>query len=108
MRGIAAFVSRFHTSLLPSILVRNFMRRKTRNEYIRRVRTFTAFLGRSPDAATAEDLRRCSLAQAGLLTSAVCGARHFQDGGRHQRWRWADAPAAAALRTCLLGVDGGE
>ena len=32
--------------------------RKTRNDYIRHVKTFTAFLGRSSDTATPEDLRR--------------------------------------------------
>jgi len=42
--------------------VRNFGE-KTRNDYIRHVRTFTAFLGRSPDTATAEDLRRFRLHQ---------------------------------------------
>jgi site-specific recombinase XerD len=42
--------------------VRNFVE-KTRNDYIRHVRTFTAFLGRSPDTATAEDLRRFQLHQ---------------------------------------------
>src|SRR5262249_52277274 len=31
-----------------------------------------------------------------------------QDGGGHQRWRWADAAPAAARRTCLLGIDRGE
>jgi integrase/recombinase XerD len=40
--------------------VRNFVE-KTRNDYIRHVRTFTAFLGRSPDTATPEDLRRFQL-----------------------------------------------
>ena len=36
---------------------------KPRHDYIRHVRTFTAFLGRSPDTATAEDLRRFQLHQ---------------------------------------------
>jgi integrase/recombinase XerD len=31
---------------------------KTRANYIRHVETFTAFLGRSPDTARAEDVRR--------------------------------------------------
>ena len=31
---------------------------KTRRDYIRQVRAFTAFLGRSPDQAEPEDLRR--------------------------------------------------
>jgi integrase/recombinase XerD len=42
--------------------VRNFGE-KTRNDYIRHVKTFTAFIGRSPDTATAEDLRRFQLHQ---------------------------------------------
>ena len=33
---------------------------KTQSGYIRVVRQFTAFLGRSPDTATVEDLRRRS------------------------------------------------
>ena len=36
---------------------------KTRNDYIRHVKTFTAFLDRSPDTATAEDLRGFQLHQ---------------------------------------------
>jgi site-specific recombinase XerD len=36
---------------------------KTRNDYIRNVRAFAAFIGRSPDTARAEDLRRFQLYQ---------------------------------------------
>ena len=32
---------------------------KTQNDYIRHVKTFSTFLGRSPALATADDLRRC-------------------------------------------------
>src|SRR3954468_7291098 len=39
-----------------SMTVRNFVE-KTRNDYIRHVKNLTAFLGRSPDTATAEKLR---------------------------------------------------
>jgi site-specific recombinase XerD len=35
--------------------------KNTQSGYIRAARGFTAFLGRPPDAATAEDLRRCQL-----------------------------------------------
>ena len=31
---------------------------RTRRDYVRKVRAFAAFLGRSPDTATAEDVRR--------------------------------------------------
>jgi len=34
---------------------------KVQKAYVRQVRTFTAFLGRSPDTATSEDLRRFQL-----------------------------------------------
>ena len=33
----------------------------TRQDYIRHVRRFAAFLGRPPDTATAEDIRRFQL-----------------------------------------------
>ena len=48
--------------MIEDMMVRNFVE-KTRNDYIRQVRTFTAFLGRSPDTATPEDLRRFQLHQ---------------------------------------------
>jgi len=70
--------------------------RRTRTDYIRHVRTFTAFLGRSPDAATAEDLRRFQLhqTQTGVrppsINGAVAALRFFftvtldrPDMGRH-------------------------
>ena len=43
---------------------------KTRRDYIRQVRAFTAFLGRSPDRAEPEDLRRYQ------LHLASCGASY--------------------------------
>jgi integrase/recombinase XerD len=36
---------------------------RTRRDYIRKVRAFAGFLGRSPDTATAEDVRRFQLHQ---------------------------------------------
>jgi hypothetical protein len=36
---------------------------KTRNDYVRHVRTFSAFIRRSPDTATAEEVRRFQLHQ---------------------------------------------
>jgi hypothetical protein len=39
------------------------MGEKTRMGYVRRVRAFTAFIGRPPDTATAEDLRRFQIKQ---------------------------------------------
>lgn len=44
---------------------------KTQTAYIRAVRRFTGFLGRSPDTATAEDLRRFQLRMAEQGTSSM-------------------------------------
>jgi site-specific recombinase XerD len=55
----------------------------TRRDYVRHVRSFTAFIGRSPDTATAEDLRLFQLhpTQSGLrppsINSAVSALRFF-------------------------------
>jgi site-specific recombinase XerD len=56
---------------------------KTRNDYIRNVRAFAGFIGRSPDMATAKDLRRFQhhRAQTGVrspsINSAVTALRFF-------------------------------
>jgi hypothetical protein len=56
---------------------------KTRNDYVRNVRAFAAFIGRSPDTATMEDLRRFQLHQTQIgmqppsINSAVAALRFF-------------------------------
>jgi integrase/recombinase XerD len=55
-------ISPLRRRMIEDMTVRNFVE-KTRNDYIRHVKTFAAFLGRSPDTATAEDLRRFQLHQ---------------------------------------------
>jgi hypothetical protein len=55
-------ISPLRRRMIEDMTVRNFVE-KTRNEYIRHVRAFTAFLGRSPDTARPEDLRRFQLHQ---------------------------------------------
>ena len=88
-------ISPLRRRMIEDMTVRNFVD-KTRNDYIRHVRTFTAFLGRSPDTATAEDLRRFQLhqVQTGVrppsINSAVAALRFFfgvtldrPDTGRH-------------------------
>jgi len=69
--------------MIEDMTVRQFVE-KTQADYIRHVRTFTAFLGRSPDTATAEDLRRFQLHQAETgvrprkaINSAVAALRFF-------------------------------
>ncbi len=43
--------------MIEDMTVRNFVA-KTQTNYIRRVKNFAAYLGRSPDTATREDVRR--------------------------------------------------
>ena len=43
--------------MLDDIAMR-MMRSRTQHDYVRHVRAFAAFLGRSPDTATAKDVRR--------------------------------------------------
>jgi site-specific recombinase XerD len=49
-------ISLLRARMIQDMTVRNFVE-KTKNDYIRCVKSFAAFLGRSPDQATAEDLR---------------------------------------------------
>src|SRR5262245_59643290 len=75
-------ISPLRRRMIEDMMVRNFVE-KTRNDYIRQVRTFTAFLGRSPDTATAEELRRFQLhqSQSGVrppsMNNAVAALRFF-------------------------------
>src|SRR2546427_2269775 len=68
-------ISPLRRRMIEDMTVRNFVE-KTRNDYIRHVRTFTAFLGRLPDTATAEDLRRFQLhqTQTGVRPPTVNGS----------------------------------
>jgi len=88
-------ISPLRQRMLEDMTVRNFVE-KTRNDYIRHVKTFTAFLGRSPDTAMPEDLRRFQLHQTETgvrpptINGSVAGLRFFftvtldrPDMGRH-------------------------
>jgi DNA-binding MarR family transcriptional regulator len=55
-------VSALRARMIEDMRVRGFTE-KTRNDYVRNVRAFAAFIGRSPDTATAEDLRCFQLHQ---------------------------------------------
>jgi len=55
-------VSALRTRMIEDMTVRGF-NGNTRGNYIRNVRAFAAFIGRSPGTATAEDLRRFQLHQ---------------------------------------------
>src|SRR5260370_23371160 len=68
-------ISPLRRRMIVDMSVRNFVE-KTRNDYIRHVRTFAAFLGRSPDTAMPEDLRRFQLhqTQTGVRAPTVNGS----------------------------------
>jgi integrase/recombinase XerD len=57
--------------------------RRFRRPYVRHVKTFAALLGRSPDTATSEDLRRFQLhmakqqMSAGSINAAIAALRFF-------------------------------
>jgi Phage integrase, N-terminal SAM-like domain/Phage integrase family len=75
-------VSALRARMIEDIRVRGFTE-KTRNDYVRNVRAFAAFIGRSPDTAAVEDLRRFQLHQTQIgmqppsINSAVAALRFF-------------------------------
>lgn len=80
--GSRKAVSPLRRRMIEDMTVRNFVE-KTRNDYIRHVKSLTAFLGRSPDTAGSEDLRRFQLHQrqtgvrAPTMNAAVAALRFF-------------------------------
>jgi site-specific recombinase XerD len=68
-------ISPLRQRMLDAMAVRNFSD-KTRHDYIRQVKSFASFLGRSPDTASADDLRRFQLHQRqnGVQPSSMNGA----------------------------------
>jgi integrase/recombinase XerD len=68
-------ISPLRRRMIEDMTVRNFVE-KTRNDYIRHVKTFAAFLGRPPDMASAEDLRRFQLhlTESGVHPPSINGA----------------------------------
>src|SRR4029079_3308501 len=75
-------ISPLRQRMLDAMAVRN-LAEKTRHDYIRQVKSFASFLGRSPDTAGADDLRRFQLhqrhngVQPSSMNSAVSALRFF-------------------------------
>jgi integrase/recombinase XerD len=65
------------------VVLEQTLREDTQRDYIRFVRSFAAFLGRSPDTATAEDIRRFQIhqhengAQPPTINCSVSALRFF-------------------------------
>ena len=75
-------ISPLRQRMIDDMTARRF-KEKVQKDYVRHVRTFAAFLGRSPDTATSEDLRRFQLhlAQqqigAPTINAAIAALRFF-------------------------------
>ena len=75
-------ISPLRARMIEDMTVRGF-NEHTRRDYVRHVRSFAAFIGRSPDTATAEDLRLFQLHQTQIgmqppsINSAVSALRFF-------------------------------
>src|SRR5215207_8531981 len=68
-------ISPLRRRMIEDMTVRKFVE-KTQKDYIRHVKNLTIFLGRSPDTATAEDLRlyQLHLTDAGVHPPTINGA----------------------------------
>ena len=75
-------ISPLRQRMIDDMTARRFSE-KVQKDYVRHVRTFAAFLGRSPDTATSEDLRRFQLHMAqqqispGSINAAIAALRFF-------------------------------
>jgi integrase/recombinase XerD len=75
-------ISPLRQRMIDDMMARRFTE-KVQKDYVRHVKTFTAFLGRSPDTAASEDLRRFQLhmaqqqISAGSINAAVAALRFF-------------------------------
>jgi integrase/recombinase XerD len=75
-------ISPLRQRLIDDMTARRFSE-ATRKDYVRHVRTFAAFLGRSPDTAASDDLRRFQLHMAqhqvspGSINAAIAALRFF-------------------------------
>src|SRR5450830_966178 len=74
--------------MIEDMTIRNFGP-KTQHDYVRSVRNLTVFLGRSPDTASNEDVRRFQLhlasdgISAASMNNTVSGLRSSESIGHH-------------------------
>src|SRR5215467_6207137 len=102
-------VSALRARMIEDMSVRGFSE-KTRNDYIRNVRAFAAFIGKSPHTATAEDLRAFQLYQTQTVGQGgdLLAARGLLCRERHGRKLMAVVPLIGHLvghDQMVLGVD---
>ena len=102
-------ISLLRQRMIEDMTARRF-KEKVQKDYVRHVRTFTKFLGRSPDTATSEDLRRFQLHMAQqqigapTINSAIAALRFFfTDDARTARPRSSSedrVPRRERRRSC--------
>ena len=90
-------ISDLRRRVLEDMAVRQFGD-KTRHDYIRHIESFARFLGRSPDTATAEDVRRFQvhLTERGVQPPTLnnsASALRFLFGTTLAFWKRRPAPA---------------
>ena len=84
MNATTPAISPLRQRMIDDMRMRKF-EPKTQTHYIRAVRRFTEYLGRSPDTASVEDLRCFQLhmvdsgASPSTLNATVCGLKFFFD-----------------------------
>jgi site-specific recombinase XerD len=84
MNSTPPMVSPLRQRMIDDMRMRKYGK-KTQLDYLRAVRNFTKYLGRSPDAATVEDLRNYQLhlvdhgTSPSSLNSAISGLKFFFD-----------------------------
>jgi hypothetical protein len=102
-------ISQLRRRMIEDMSIRKFAA-KTQHDYVQRVKDLATFLGRSPDTAEAEDVRRfrLHLTASGAGTPKInrrrCGAAVFLQGdARSTRPRQASVihPRAAQGAGCL-------
>ena len=79
-------ISDLRRRMIADMTIRTFSD-KTQRDYIRNVEAFAKFLGRSPDTATGDDIRRFQRAQ-------------VEQGGQPTEDEWAGLGYGAGLRGC--------
>ena len=98
-------VSPLRRRMIEDMTIRRFTE-KTQGDYIRHVRAFAAFLGRSPELAEPEDLRRFQRhmaaggARPATMNAAVSALRFFFQvtlgrAGVRRAWRRRARPSAS-------------
>ena len=73
---------------------------KTQRDYVQRIKKFTAFLGRSPDTATFEDVRRYQLHLA--VSAFRPSIRALRRCGSFSGSRWDDTTSSRTRHSSII------